>query len=120
MHEDDQCLQHSRSFFSNTACEHFPCHEGVAAGRFNCLFCYCPLYALGEACGSWANILDPEAIVLTGTVVNAGPLWRAALEEGYASQALEPLKSTPIIPATLGGDAPLIGAAENLLDSLEA
>ena len=52
--------------------------------------------------------------------MNAGPLWRAALEEGYASQALEPLKSTPIIPATLGGDAPLIGAAENLLDSLEA
>ena len=77
-------------------------------------------FALGEACGSWANILDPEAIVLTGTVVNAGPLWRAALEEGYASQALEPLKSTPIIPATLGGDAPLVGAAENLLDSLRA
>ena len=58
--------------------------------------------------------------MLTGTVVNAGPLWRAALEEGYASQALEPLKSTPIIPATLGGDAPLVGAAENLLDSLRA
>ena len=51
MHEDDQCLQHPRSFFSNTACEHFPCHEGVAAGRFNCLFCYCPLYALGDKCG---------------------------------------------------------------------
>lgn len=51
MHDNDQRLQHSRSFFSNTACEHFPCHEGVAAGRFNCLFCYCPLYALGDKCG---------------------------------------------------------------------
>ena len=39
------------SFFQNRACEHFPCHEGVDPDKFNCLFCYCPLYALGEACG---------------------------------------------------------------------
>lgn len=77
-------------------------------------------YALGEACGGWVNILDPEAVVLTGTVVNAGPAWRAAFDEGFAAQALEPLKGTPILPATLGGDAPLIGAAENLLDTLGA
>ena len=39
------------AFFQNRACEKFPCHEGVAEEDFNCLFCYCPLYALGEACG---------------------------------------------------------------------
>lgn len=39
------------SFFQNTACEYFPCHKGVAAAEFNCIFCYCPLYALGENCG---------------------------------------------------------------------
>lgn len=39
------------SFFSNTSCEYFPCHEGVAPEDFNCLFCYCPLYALGDKCG---------------------------------------------------------------------
>ena len=38
-------------FFQNRACPHFPCHEGVAEEDFNCLFCYCPLYALGESCG---------------------------------------------------------------------
>ncbi|MDO4502115.1 MAG: ROK family protein [Coriobacteriia bacterium] len=75
-------------------------------------------FALGQAMGSWANILDPAAIVLTGTVVNAGPLWRQALNEGYASQAMPPMRETPIVAATLGGDAPLIGAAEHLLDSL--
>lgn len=37
-------------FFSNTECEYFPCHKGVGA-KFNCLFCYCPLYALGDKCG---------------------------------------------------------------------
>lgn len=39
------------AFFRNEACEYFPCHDGVAAENFNCLFCYCPLYALGTACG---------------------------------------------------------------------
>lgn len=39
------------TFFSNTACAYFPCHEGVDVREFNCLFCYCPLYALGAACG---------------------------------------------------------------------
>lgn len=39
------------SFFQNRACEFFPCHEGIAAEEFNCLFCYCPLYALGDQCG---------------------------------------------------------------------
>jgi len=38
-------------FFQNWECEFFPCHTGVEARDFNCLFCYCPLYALGEKCG---------------------------------------------------------------------
>lgn len=38
-------------FFTNHACAYFPCHEGIAEGEFNCLFCYCPLYALGPHCG---------------------------------------------------------------------
>ncbi|MCR5089643.1 MAG: cysteine-rich small domain-containing protein [Oscillospiraceae bacterium] len=37
-------------FFQNRDCEFFPCHKGVPEEDFNCLFCYCPLYALGEAC----------------------------------------------------------------------
>lgn len=38
-------------FIQNRSCEFFPCHCGVPEDRFNCLFCYCPLYALGERCG---------------------------------------------------------------------
>ncbi len=39
------------AFFCNRECESFPCHKGVPEEDFNCLFCYCPLYALGEHCG---------------------------------------------------------------------
>lgn len=38
-------------FFQNRECEFFPCHKCDRAEDFNCLFCYCPLYALGENCG---------------------------------------------------------------------
>lgn len=38
-------------FFSHRACEFFPCHAVKDPESFNCLFCYCPLYALGEECG---------------------------------------------------------------------
>ena len=44
-------------FFSNRECEYFPCHEGVSGG-FNCLFCYCPLYALGDKCGGDLTYLE--------------------------------------------------------------
>lgn len=44
-------------FFSHKECEFFPCHKGVE-GDFNCLFCYCPLYALGDNCGGDFKILD--------------------------------------------------------------
>lgn len=38
-------------FFQNKECEYFPCHKGAQEETFNCLFCYCPLYALGDGCG---------------------------------------------------------------------
>ena len=39
------------AFFQNEKCEYFPCHKNVESANFNCLFCYCPLYALGDQCG---------------------------------------------------------------------
>lgn len=42
--------QRRYSFVQNRDCEMFPCHKGVPEEDFNCLFCYCPLYALGEKC----------------------------------------------------------------------
>ena len=51
MSASSQQLPNSSSFFRNVSCAYFPCHEGVDEREFNCLFCYCPLYALGPACG---------------------------------------------------------------------
>ena len=45
-------------FCQNRECEYFPCHKGIQEERFNCLFCYCPLYALGDACGGGFTYLE--------------------------------------------------------------
>ena len=41
----------SHDFYQNSECKYFPCHKGIKTEDFNCLFCFCPLYALGEECG---------------------------------------------------------------------
>ena len=38
-------------FFQNSTCEYFPCHKCGDPETFSCLFCYCPLYVLGDKCG---------------------------------------------------------------------
>ena len=46
-----ESLMGSHRFFQNRDCEYFPCHQGADNESFSCLFCYCPLYALGDQCG---------------------------------------------------------------------
>ena len=47
-------------FFAHRECEFFPCHPGADPDRFNCLFCYCPLYCLGKNCGGNFTVLENE------------------------------------------------------------
>ena len=47
------------SCFTHRECEYFPCHPGAEPDNFNFLFCYCPLYPLGAACGG-SFVLLPD------------------------------------------------------------
>jgi len=52
------------TYFSNTACEYYPCHDSP---RINCLFCFCPLYTLdcgGNYSVNSKNIKDCSACTL--------------------------------------------------------
>jgi glucokinase len=51
-------------------------------------------------------------------VCNAGELWRAALDEGLAARLAPELAGLRVVEAALGGDAPLVGSAEQLRDRL--
>ena len=76
--------------------------------------------AAGIAAGSLANILDPEAIVLSGGMSGAGTLWWDGVREGFAAEAIDPLAHLELLPAALGNDAALIGAAGLFLAPTES
>jgi glucokinase len=66
---------------------------------------------LGVACASFANIFEPEAIVVGGGVIKAGDLLLDPARKEVRARALNPMNKTPILEATLGNDAGMIGAA---------
>ncbi len=45
-------------FYNNKNCQYFPCHKNIKENEFNCMFCYCPLYALKDKCGGNFVYLD--------------------------------------------------------------
>ena len=66
---------------------------------------------LGVACSSFANIFQPDAIVVGGGVIAAGDLLLDPARREVRERALNPMNETPILAATLGNDAGMIGAA---------
>ncbi|HSK49852.1 MAG TPA: ROK family protein [Solirubrobacterales bacterium] len=66
---------------------------------------------LGVACASLANIFEPEAIVIGGGVIAAGELLLEPARRELRQRALRPMNETPVLAATLGNDAGMIGAA---------
>ncbi len=66
---------------------------------------------LGVACSSLANIFQPDAIVVGGGVIAAGDLLLDPARREVRQRALNPMNQTPILEATLGNDAGMIGAA---------
>ena len=43
-------MKNCSKYFKNEECEYFPCHK-VEGDFFNCMFCCCPLFPLGDKCG---------------------------------------------------------------------
>jgi glucokinase len=66
---------------------------------------------LGVALASFANVFEPEVIVIGGGVIAAGDLLLDPARRELESRALRPMNRTPVVPAELGADAGMIGAA---------
>jgi len=75
---------------------------------------------LGVACASLANVFQPDAIVVGGGVIAAGDLLLEPARRELRQRALNPMNRTPILEATLGNDAGMIGAAAMARNELAA
>lgn len=74
---------------------------------------------LGVACSSFANVFQPDAIVIGGGVIAAGDLLLEPARRELRERALTPMNRTPILEAKLGSDAGVIGAAALARTELE-
>ncbi len=75
---------------------------------------------LGQALALLAGALDPEAVVLGGGLGSAtGPYFDAVAAETRAGLWTDDSRSLPVLPARLGPDAGLIGAALGIAETLD-
>ncbi|CAM3005790.1 ROK family glucokinase [Paenibacillus sediminis] len=69
-------------------------------------------FYLGKAMAAVAAVLNPERFILGGGVSKAGDILFNEVKEVYAKLAPEPLQQgVEIVPAKLGNDAGIVGAA---------
>jgi glucokinase len=71
--------------------------------------------AAGQAVGGLANILDPEAVVVSGGLSDAGASWWRPMERALRGELLPALAGLPVLPAKLGNGAAMVGAARLVL-----
>jgi glucokinase len=66
---------------------------------------------LGAGLAGLANVFEPEMIVIGGGVMAAGDLLLQPARKELRARALPPMDRTPVVPAELGPEAGMIGAA---------
>ena len=71
--------------------------------------------AAGQAVGGLANILDPEVVVVSGGLADAGAPWWRPMERALRAELLPALAGLPVLPAKLGNAAAIVGAARLVL-----
>ncbi len=71
--------------------------------------------AAGQAVGGLANVLDPEVVVVSGGLADAGPLWWNTMTDEASGQLMPPLAGLRIVRARLGNSAAIVGAAALVL-----
>ena len=76
---------------------------------------------LGVGISSLINLFNPEKVVLTGGMINAGPVLLDAIRARALHDAFDvPANRVEIVTAALGEDSGVLGAAGVALERLEA
>lgn len=72
--------------------------------------------AAGQAIGGLVNILDPETVVVSGGLAEAGDFWWKPMERALRKELMAPLADIPVLRAALGNTAAIVGAAKLVLN----
>ena len=72
---------------------------------------YTAAEAAGQAAGGLVNVLDPEVLVVSGGLADAGELWWKPMKAALRRELLDPLVRVPVLRASLANSAAIVGAA---------
>lgn len=75
---------------------------------------------LGVILAGYVATVNPAAVVVGGGVPQIGALWWDAFEAGFRRELTPPLAGTALLPATLGANAVMLGAALLAWNALDA
>ncbi|GAB3707268.1 ROK family protein [Mariniluteicoccus flavus] len=67
--------------------------------------------AVGRAIAGQVTVLDPDVVVIGGGLPSAGPRWWDPMEQTLRAELVDVLAGIPVVPAMLGQEAALVGAA---------
>lgn len=86
--------ENSYRYFCNDKCRFFPCHKGICAEEFNCLFCFCPLYPVINCGGGYKwtknGIKDCSACVFPHQAENYDLVVEKLVRLDYCSELFNP------------------------------
>lgn len=76
--------------------------------------------ALGAAAGGLVNAVDPELVVIAGSVARAGEPWASALRSAYENTLIPSVSATRLEISTAGAETALRGAAHYVMRRMSA
>ncbi len=77
-------------------------------------------FFLGIGIASLLNLLNPDIVIIGGGVAQIGTRYLEEVRRVAYARAQRSVKDTPIVPALLGTNANLIGAAEVAWQAIES
>lgn len=66
---------------------------------------------VGRAIAAICTVLDPDVVVVGGGLAEAGPQWWSPMLQALRDDVIDPLAQLPVLPAALGSQAAIVGAA---------
>jgi glucokinase len=76
--------------------------------------------ALGAAAGGLVNAIDPEVVVVAGSVARAGDPWESALRTAYENTLIPSVSATRLEISAAGAETALRGAAHYVMRRMSA
>ncbi len=112
--DEDSSLRHYDEITAKLIFDEAKAGDAIAEQAANKMMMY-----LGKAAAHISCIINPEVFLIGGGVSKAGDYLIDGIRRYYRESAFDAFKDTPFVPASLGNDAGIFGAAKLICDTFQ-